>query len=266
MTEEQALNHFQILDLDLDFFVSPTRTSSIGENGGRPDPSYYKPWPVNAVRNFLEKHLNLSTHRRTPGMVFETHDQIFGFFTSSKCLLNNRRTNLVHVDAHADLGMGSCCYTYIFEELLHLPVLERRKPRRGGWDGLSEGTILPFLIANQWINSIEFVSPPQWDEPPHQDDIPHYWFRNGDITSGVIELRAVPPGSCVRNLHKIENIPALHYEPPVAFRRTPSPEYHADQQFDMVFLIRSPSYAPKTADPLIPIIQEYLELIQQPVI
>ena len=144
-----------ILDIDIDFFLD-----SIIHNPktGRPSNSRVKPWNKEEVINFLEKKCNLDKQRKIKGKFFKTHDKLFYCFRD---LINKKKLSvpfeIVHVDAHADLGIGTLSDKYIMTELLYKPVNERTKPKRGGWEGLSESNFLAFMIACRWISKLVYV-------------------------------------------------------------------------------------------------------------
>jgi len=144
-----------ILDIDLDFFLD-----SIIHNPRprRPSNSRVKPWNEKRVINFLEKKCNLDKQRKIKGKFFKTHDKLFYCFRD---LINKRKLSvpfeILHVDAHADLGIGTLSDKYIMTDLLYRPVNERTKPKRGGWEGLSESNFLAFVIACRWINKLIYV-------------------------------------------------------------------------------------------------------------
>ncbi len=95
----------QVLDLDLDFFL--TDCCPLAKRGERPDPSCAKPWEKEAVIEYLEHNLGLDKKRPIPGVITETHDGALRFW--KHCMetdLISKPFSVVHVDAHADLGIG----------------------------------------------------------------------------------------------------------------------------------------------------------------
>jgi hypothetical protein len=53
---------------------------------------------------------------------------------------------LVHVDAHADLGLGDASWVHIVSELLRLPVAQRSDPPRGS-RFLNAGSYIAYALA-----------------------------------------------------------------------------------------------------------------------
>ena len=94
----------------------------------------------------LENQCGLSRERPIPGRFVTHHDGAFDYWGD----LADEGTigiDLVHVDAHSDLGLGDASWVYIMEVLLRLPVKERRDPLRGGIKGLSLENYIAFAVA-----------------------------------------------------------------------------------------------------------------------
>jgi len=105
-----------ILDLDLDFFLSDI-VIGLGRVGpGRPNKRHYKPWSEDQVRRFLESKCKLSTDYPCPGKVVVEHHEVFIDWREQ--VLSGKIApplSVVHIDAHADLGMGDSAYMYVNE-------------------------------------------------------------------------------------------------------------------------------------------------------
>lgn len=63
----------RVLDIDLDFFVTPPVYWP--GDAGRPDPNEYTVQPTDAALDFLRDRCGLVG--RSPGFLTETHDQLF---------------------------------------------------------------------------------------------------------------------------------------------------------------------------------------------
>lgn len=239
----------RVLDLDLDFFLNPFTAS---REPGRQRDEDFTPWEENDVRRFLEEKCRLK--QPIPGRSAETHDAAFdcwneltsdGFF--------DERFELVHVDAHADLGSGDPCFNYVHEELLHLPV-EERDPRRTGVGRMHEGNYLTFALARRWISRVDFVFNL---DTPFLDQFPDWAFKDYDWSSQVLQLKKLKStaGQILRFA-----IPrtVLDLEPDVPCGFYREDKYAANKDFDFFFLSRSPNYTPPASDKLIPIIQDYM--------
>src|SRR5258708_2188109 len=101
-----------LLDVDLDFFVSPIKNwdasadrLSDGDYSVDPD-----------AMSFFERQCGFNPKTRIRGACFEEHDELFEF------AIENFRApaHLIHVDAHADIGGGlSTAWRYVATEYLH---------------------------------------------------------------------------------------------------------------------------------------------------
>jgi arginase family enzyme len=93
----------RFLDIDLDAFLNSVAYYRNDE--GRLDAEAYQPWAEARLRDFLERQCGLSTVNPIPGWFVEEHD---GAFDVMRALVGhgNRSLEVVHVDAHADLGLG----------------------------------------------------------------------------------------------------------------------------------------------------------------
>src|SRR5215469_2488049 len=113
-----------VLDLDLDFFVWPI-ARDITDEGHRLDPREYHTRTEIYVRSFLESRCGLSTTHPIPGRCVVNHVEAFPAWREwiTRGSLS-KRFDVVHVDAHADLGAGSWNPSprYFETELLRLPL------------------------------------------------------------------------------------------------------------------------------------------------
>ena len=107
----------RILDLDLDFFVRPVHNWMPSEE--RLSESEYTCASPDEVEAFLEQQCGLSKTDRIPGRLCEEHVEAFD--TWSEWIAAGTLTTpfeVVHVDAHADMGLGDSSYIYLLDELL----------------------------------------------------------------------------------------------------------------------------------------------------
>ena len=242
-----------ILDIDLDFFLKDIIHNP---KKARPSNSYIDVWEPAEVINFLEKRCNLNKNKKIKGKFLKTHDELFYCF---KKMIEKKIINvpfeLVHIDAHADLGLRDCSYKYIMTELLHKPVIDRLNPKNGGWEGLSEVNLLAFSIACRWINKLTYVHHPRM----HNLDIGWVLMKDFDINSGAIQLKKVSLEEFERNSLNISNCNVLELEPEVPINLIETNSFTAKNKFAYMFLAHSPKYTPPKADKLIPIILEYID-------
>jgi hypothetical protein len=275
-----------ILDLDLDFFVWPIAYMPDNNTRLSEEADGYRSSSPRQVRRFLESRCHLSARRKIPG--HEITDHVDAFFTWRRWLRSGHLLapfNVVHVDAHADLGMGDGGWPYLLSELLALPVTQRRHPKTG-CHGLNSGNFLAFAIANRWIRELTYVFPtrraPKLKKGPpialkvfHGDDLSQIvnleqgkkrakrrpidlmWmhFRDFDTEGGLIELKRYSPGDVRRVVDPVAPTP-LSIEPAVPFTYIASDRFRFSG-FTHMTLAQSPQFTPPSADALLPICRDY---------
>ncbi len=246
----------RILDIDLDFFLDERSIDARDENT-RLDPREYHPWSETRVRQFLDVGCGLRSEAPIRGACFEAHDELFWKW---KRLIEQGELavpfEVVHVDAHADLGIGYPSTQFVLHEHLHLPPDKRTNPPIGDRH-LNEGSFLLFAIACRWITSLTYVYHPDcWNAGMH--DVPFGIMKDDDDESGFIQLRCFPGDRSSRALG-FRYCEPLAFEPTVRFERVPGEKLLESAPFDFVFLTQSPKYTPPTADAMIPILREYID-------
>jgi hypothetical protein len=244
-----------VLDLDLDFFVTPTHHWMDAPQ--RLPESEYTCASPSQVEFFLEHQCGLSKTRKIPGRFCIEHDK--AFYTWREWIESgviSAPFDVYHVDAHADMGIGDPSWTYLLGEVLALPVSDRSSPTTG-WKGLNAGSYLPFAIANRWIKSLAYVYPAETNM--HEglpNDLNTLFFRNGNL-NGPIELPHYSPAQLDSLLMLSDNpLEPLTWEPAVPNAYTAGKSF-AVEGITHVILAQSPGYTPKSADSLIPLIREY---------
>lgn len=246
----------RVLDLDLDFFVSPTPVGWDTEPGERLDGERFRVWAPDAVTQFLEEGLGLSTTARVPARVASTHDVAFETWKASVAAGQLIAPfDVVHVDNHADLGMGDAGWHYLTTELLHQDPSTWTDPRRGA---VEEGNYLTFAIAAGWVRSVLYVAPPcrfAEDGQYRREDRIAAYFREGDPDSGVLALPVYARGAAAMGRLKPER-----HLPAIPFVTRHAGEVRITEPFDAAFVAQSPRYTPATADALLPVIERYLAL------
>jgi|HubBroStandDraft_1064217.scaffolds.fasta_scaffold102749_1 hypothetical protein len=248
-----------ILDLDLDFFVWPIEYWP--EGGGRLPEGECTHSRPDEVREFLETSCSLKRGKTIPGHEMVEHEDAFS--TWRRWLHAGILTapfDVIHVDAHADLGLGDGGWVYLLSELLALPLTERSEPRVGP-RALNSGNYLAFAIANRWIASLTYVFPHR--KPPAQGhearptDLMPLLFRDRNARTGLIELGRYSPDTVLRIAERTSNPPApISVEPVVPFNYVPSYQFRFEGFTHMV-VAQSPQYTPASADELLPIFRDY---------
>uniref|UniRef100_A9AA45 Uncharacterized protein n=1 Tax=Methanococcus maripaludis (strain C6 / ATCC BAA-1332) TaxID=444158 RepID=A9AA45_METM6 len=236
----------RILDIDLDFFLNKIMYFPKKK---RPNEQEYIPWDKDQFIEFLENNCNLSKNNKTPGRIVKKHHKAFYFWRE---LIEKNKLEVpfevIHIDAHADLGLGDDAYVYIMEELLKNPVEKRTDPEK-----IYEGNYLVFAIANRWIKNITYVH-----HPEAQEDRMQVHFKGYDVNSGYIQLKQV------KKILPFDILASeiLCLEPEVPFNLISGKDYLEEGNFDYVVFSISPKYTPKTTDKLLlPIVKEYIEEI-----
>jgi hypothetical protein len=89
-----------------------------------------------------------------------------------------------------------------------------------------------------------------------------FFFRDFDVTSGVIEMRFVPEGldEAIKALSR-DRLRVLphHLEPAIPFRNVATCDFSAATSFDFVIVCQSPGYTPIETDGLIPVFADYVD-------
>jgi hypothetical protein len=94
----------RILDLDLDFFVHGAEHFRSSRDT-RLDAEDYPPWSMAEALRFLEESCGLKS--KLPGIVVEHHAELFARWREGiEAGWLTQPFEVVHVDGHADLGLG----------------------------------------------------------------------------------------------------------------------------------------------------------------
>ena len=264
----------KILDLDMDYFMrSVQRFIPEDETERLSEEDYGRDvWTEEEVRGFLENNLGLSRDRKIRGRIVTGHNESLFYWEE---LINRGDLitpfEVVHVDSHADLGLGYSSWYYILTTLLSYPVEERRlhagytdtsgRVRREGI-----GDYLLFAIAYRWISRIIYCGNPNSD----CNDYHLYTLKNfeeeynfGDPVENVIQLlynpnMEIPQYSDSGNVKRLYIAESIK-EPEVPFTIIPSVEAVCfDGDFDFAVLAQSPNYTPENADFIMDIFREYI--------
>lgn len=256
------LKEIKILDIDLDFFLNQRHTgvtTSLKRLG-----TYYKRWKKSDVKRFIENNCGLNKINKVKGRYFIHHDEVFYFLRELQEQNDFRlRFSIDHVDAHADLGLGDASYKYIFTDILSRPIKDRcYNLKTNGWEGLSAGNFLAFGIAARWISSINYISNPDWRE-----DIQWLLFREYNPATNIIELKHYTAEQIEALILKMSFDPSkfpapMALEPPVHFNVIDYSMFTNNEPYDYVFLTQSPGFTPRKSDELIPVILDYIDLIE----
>jgi hypothetical protein len=246
-----------VLDIDLDFFLSGIATRQAPR--GKRLAEDLIPWSEFELRSFLERQCGLTRSRPIPGAFLQEHDGVFKEWR--KLILANRLSipfDVVHVDAHADLGMGDGSWHYISTDLLHRHERDRINPIEGGPNGLNQGNFVLFAIACRWIRELTYVYHPDCKIGTSLRDIPPTAMKNFDVDCQTIQPKQL------NSLTPLGTRPVdceiVGLEPEVPLHSVAGKDFMASADFDFMFLTRSPRYTPAAADALIPLITQYMAM------
>lgn len=263
----------RILDLDMDYFMDSVATFVPESAEQRLDEDDYSKtvWDSERVRTFLECNLGLSMDAKINGRIVSGHNEALHFW---KDLINAGKLNVpfevIHVDSHADLGLGYDSWTFIMQTLLAHPVQDRPKNSvykncfgRIGADGI--GDYLLFAIAYRWISNIIYCANPNGDKNDYllstmKNFEEEYIFEKP--VHNIIELLFNPdecPNHNATTVQKREFIIDSIKEPEVPLTIIPTIDgVKFDGNFDYVVLAQSPNYTPASADFIMDIFREYI--------
>jgi hypothetical protein len=244
----------RVLDMDLDFFLDRI---AYGRHGRRRlNKRHFHPWSLDEVRDYLKTQCRLCRTARIPGRFITTHDEAFGILIDLAS--QHGKVDMVHLDAHADLGLsvGDSSWAYIVEKLLAASPEDRVPPSEGG-AALREGNYLAYAVARQLVSRLTYVC-----HPDVGDDLMRVFFRSGVPETEVIEIPYVPRlAEAIRHWLPPPEIVRMaeRHEPPVPFRRVEGRNFKTEHRFDFGILCHSPAYTPATSDVLIPVFSEYID-------
>lgn len=264
----------KILDLDMDYFMSRVahfiNDSEIERLPEDPYGDYV--WKEKEVRSFLEDNLGLSKSKKIRGRVVTGHNEALFFWRE---LIEKGDLSIpfevIHVDSHADLGLGYASWMHILKFLLYYPPEERFKhPNRVDSKGKIQsegiGDYLLFAIAYRWISSLVYCGNPR----SSCDD--YLWMTLKDFKEKTIQDKPIEntiqllynPDMSLPDRWGEEDAKKLYIEssrkePEVPFLIIPTIEdVHFNGDFDFAVLAQSPNYTPSSADFIIDIFREYI--------
>ena len=156
----------KILDLDMDYFMVDIASTPLSDKN-RLDEDIYggSVWTEERIIKFLEENLGLSKNNRIPGRIVVGHNESLFFWEEliNKGILSDP-FEVIHVDSHADLGLGCFSSSFLLSDFLSLKTETRRKIRDFEFDGKIEeiniGDYLLWAIAYSMISKITYCANP----------------------------------------------------------------------------------------------------------
>ena len=236
----------RILDIDLDFFLDEILYAN-DEPRGRPNAGDYQPDSIDDALAFLRSRCQLSTDTPVPGHVCKHHREVW-FHWRSMLKRGDLKApfEVIHIDAHADMGLGNNSCLYIAEELLAHPPQRRRVPTgRESWQ-LGDCNFIAYALATQWIGKLTYVTHPQWI-----DDIQWLHMKDFDTKSGFVQMKRFESGFA-EELEDFMDVKRLPFEadPDIPMDVIPRADFQLESPPDYLFISHSPNYTPPTADKL----------------
>lgn len=263
----------RVLDLDMDYFMEMIATNISSDKTERllEDEFGGSVWTESRVRNFLEQNLGLSKKNKLYGRIVTNHNESLFFW--EELIANEKLTTpfeVVHIDSHADLGLGYPTATFLQSAFLTLPVETRKKIRNYEYKGvvkeINMGDYLLWGIAYRMFSKIIYCSNPKGDGNDYcLDTLKNFheeliWDKP---VSNYIQLTfnkdmELPKYDSTEN-YKKEYLKGAIKEPEVELKIIPTIEdVRFNGDFDYVVLSQSPNYTPGSADFIIDIFKEYI--------
>ena len=236
----------RVLDIDLDFFLDRIFNCD-DEPHGRLDSRTFKVDTVETALNYLREHCLVSTDAPRPGRVCERHAEVY--FHWNRMIRSGELKipfEVIHVDAHADMGLGNTSCLYIAEDLLAEPPSRRRAPTgRDSWC-VGDNNFIAYALACRWIGRLTYVT-----HPDCKGDLQWMHMKDFDTRSGYVQMKRFKPGFTERLEHflDLKKLP-FEAEPDIPIQTVSRMEHRSESPPDFVFIARSPNYTPKTADAL----------------
>lgn len=255
----------RVLDLDLDFFQEDVCIYR-SDYGERVDSNYTTAWNKERFVNYLENKLGLKKETKIKGRIFSHHQEAFYFWRE---LILERFLevpfDVVHIDAHADLGFGDGSFDYLTTEYMYLDYESKIYPERlvckkYGKQQFSFSNYLIFAVACGWINSIDYIL--------HYKnykgiDLPRGHFKNYDIDTDLLQLKRYKQFEelGIGYYRKLEDIEIIDIGKEIEFKCYKDNKGYYDKNFDFISLSISPGYTVQEADELIEVLKDYIEEI-----
>lgn len=269
----------RILDLDMDYFMKTVvNFRAEFESERLPDDEFGAyVWSESEIRSFLENNLGLSKESRIKGRVVRGHNESLFFW---KELITSNKLNpgfeVIHVDSHADLGLGYHSWIHIMNNLLSYQVNERPlhseyydgRFKKNIKEGI--GDYLLFAIAYRWISKLTYCGNPYADCGDYIKYILKGFkdantLNNKAPVKNTIQLfyNSDPEADFTRcyddSLKLFKFMKNCIFEPEVPFYIIPTVEdVKFDGDYDYAILAQSPSFTPPKADFIMDIFREYI--------
>ena len=262
-----------VLDLDMDYFMETIANTPFNYTGRLEDDYYVESvWSETRVRSFFESNLGLSKENKIQGRIVKGHNEALFFW--EELIAQGKLSDpfeVVHVDSHADLGLGCFSDNFLQSAILTLPVELRRKVRDFEFNGkieqISIGDYLLWGIAYRMISKITYCANPNgdkndycWDTMKnfHEESIMNQQQVTNYIQLTYNENMDLPCYNSEKAYIK-KYLEGARKDPEVEFVIIPTVEgvhYHGD--FEYAVMAQSPNYTPANADYILNVFREYI--------
>lgn len=265
----------KILDLDMDYFMTAIAHTPFSNNERLDEEDYGNSvWSEEEVRQFLEKNLGLSKNHKVSGRIVKGHNEALSFWEE---LLESEKLiepfDVIHVDSHADLGLGDASGDFLQSAFLTLPIETRRKIRDYEFNddikGISIGDYLLWAIAYQMVSSITYCANPNGDKNDYLWDTLkdfHEEYIWDKPVKNFIQLkynqRMELPDYNSTETYKKKYLEGAIKDPEVELLIIPTIEdVNFNGDFDYAVLAQSTNYTPASADFIMDIFRDYIDEI-----
>lgn len=253
----------RILDIDMDYFLKeiPILMSESGIERRLDDE--YQVWNKAEVIDFLENKLGLSKEVKIKGEIVTHHNEALYYWRK---LIREERLSapfeVVHIDSHADLGLGYPSWLFIMDMLITVPVEERIEIENYGkmfkkYYEPRIGDYLLFALAFRWISKLVYVCNPA----DVGNDYLWMILKDGIEPNDKIQLAHNEKMKAMEIASNTEKYYATaSREPEVDFEIVRCIEnINYNGKFDYLTFSISPNYTPARADFIIELVKEYIE-------
>lgn len=265
----------KVLDLDMDYFMTEIANTSFSSMERLTEECYGSSvWPVDKVRQFLEKNLGLSKEHKIPGRVVCGHNESLFFWEE---LIESGKLrepfDIIHVDSHADLGLGGPSGSFLQSMFLTLPIASRRRIRDYEFndriEGISIGDYLLWAIGYRMVSSITYCANPNGDKNDYLWDTlkdfheEYVWDKPArNYIQLKFNMEMEMPQYNSSDVYKNKYLAGAIKDPEVELLIIPTIEdVRFCGDFDYAVLAQSPNYTPASADYIMDIFREYIEEI-----
>lgn len=265
----------KVLDLDMDYFMTEIAHTPFSSENRLDEEDYgWSVWSADNVRRFLEMNLGLSKEHKIPGRVVRGHNEALFFWEELiKCGKLEDPFDVVHVDSHADLGLGDSSGSFLQSMFLTLPITTRRRIRdyefNGRIEGISIGDYLLWAIAYRMVSSVTYCANPNGEKNDYLWDTLkdfHEEYIWDKPIKNYIQLKyntaMEMPEYDASDIYKKNYLKGAIKDPAVELLIIPTIEDVSFRgEFDYAVLAQSPNYTPASADFIMDIFKEYIEEI-----